>query len=309
MAAEVLLEARDVSRRYGSRVALQGFDLVLHRGECVGLLGLNGAGKSTALQILAGVIAPHGGRVEVCGHDLVTAPLAARRSLGFLPEFPPLHTDATIDEYLAFCAALRGVPAHGRATAVARAKQACGLAAVGGRLIRNLSKGYQQRAGIAQAVVHDPAVVILDEPSAGLDPLQLRELRDLVREASGRCAVLLSTHLLIEAETLCSRVVVLHEGRIAYDAPTAGPAVTLAVELRAPPPRARLAAFEGVTSCAEIAPGRFELGCRDGAALAERLAETAAAECWRLCLLAPRATALEQVFVAITSGRRAAGAA
>ncbi len=309
MTGEVLLEARGIARRYGARVALQAFDLTLCRGEVLGLLGLNGAGKSTALQILAGVLAPHAGYVRLCGHDLAGNPLAAKRQLGFLPEIPPLYPEARVDEYLAFSAALRAMPAVARAAAVARAKARCGLADVGGRTIRNLSKGYQQRLGIAQAIVHEPAVLLLDEPTVGLDPVQIREVRELIRTLGVGSGVLLSTHLLSEAESLCTRVVVLHEGRIAYDAAATPTALGLTMELRLPPAPARIAAIRGVTACVEVATGRFDIDCHDSGDVAERLAELAVREGWGLRALVPRATALEQVFVSITSGRATAAAA
>lgn len=305
MTDEVLLAARGIRRTYGTRIALHGLDLELKRGEVLGFLGQNGAGKSTTLQILAGALAPSAGEVLVCGHSLTQAPAAAKARLGFLPEQPPLYRDLRVDDYLAGCARLRGVTRAALPVAVARAKARCGLLDVGARVIGHLSKGYQQRVGVAQSLVHDPAVVILDEPTAGLDPAQIREVRALIAELGRERAVIVSTHILPEVRALATRILVLHQGRVAHDGPvTAG--VRLRARLRRPPPRATLAALPGVTGVEESEAGwLLATSVPEDAAVA--LVAAAAAGGWELVELDPADDDLERLFLAVT-GQRAQAA-
>lgn len=217
MADPALLVANKLSRFYHGRQVLHGIDLELRRGDVLGFLGPNGAGKSTTMNILCGVLAPHGGSVRICGFDLATQPLEAKRHLGYLPESPPVHLDATVDEYLGFCARLRQLKSADAHTAVGLAKKNCELDDVGSRLIGNLSKGFRQRVGIAQALLHQPDVVVLDEPTSGLDPNQIRAVRATIHALARHHTVILSTHVLSEAQALCNRVAILHHGRIAFD--------------------------------------------------------------------------------------------
>ncbi len=172
----------------------------------MGLLGPNGAGKTTCLRLLSGTLAPSGGRVEILGIDLARRPLEAKRHLGYLPERPPLYPELRVDEYLRHCARLHRIPRADVAEAMDRAKQRCGLDAVGRTLIAKLSKGFRQRLGIAQAILHRPKLLILDEPTEGLDPVQMRELRGLIRELSRDCGIILSSHILSEVQAVCDRV-------------------------------------------------------------------------------------------------------
>ena len=300
IAAELLLEAHGLARRYGPRVAVRDVHVTVRRGEVLGLLGLNGAGKSTILRMLTGVIAPHAGTIKIAGHNLSQAPLAAKRHLGYLPEIPPLYPEATVDEYLDLCAALHGVLQSRRAAAVARAKERCGLTSVGGRLIRNLSKGFQQRVGIAQAIVHEPAVLILDEPTVGLDPAQIHDMRALIQSLCDERAILLSTHLLSEAESVCSRVAVLHQGRIVYDAPLGARAQRLVVSFQRPPPLTELTALAGVLDANALAPQRFALQVDNVQVVAELIAARAVHANWGLHELTLGGSALEQMFLTLT---------
>jgi len=210
------LRARNLSRRHGKRMVLEALDLELYPGEVLGLLGPNGAGKSTTMRILTGNLASDSGDVEICGVDLFEDSVAAKMHLGYLPEIPPLYPELTVSEYLHLAARLHRVPESDVGAAVMQALQRCALTEVARRLIGNLSKGYQQRVGIAQAIVHAPAVIILDEPTAGLDPLQIREIRALITELGRSHGVILSTHFLPEAEALCGRVLILRQGRMVF---------------------------------------------------------------------------------------------
>ena len=214
-----MIEVQSLVKRYGDRTALDGVTFRVERGEIVGFLGPNGAGKTTTLRILSTFLTQDAGVARVSGFDVVRAPMEVRRRLGYLPEHPPLDLDHTVTEYLGFCAALRGVRRNARRAAVRGAIDRCGLGEVAARLIGNLSKGFRQRVGLAQALVHAPEVVVLDEPTVGLDPHQIREIRNLIRSLAGNHTVLLSSHLLPEVAMTCSRAVVVRRGRIAADVP------------------------------------------------------------------------------------------
>lgn len=213
---KITVSAKDLSRSYGSRCAVDNVSFELRQGEVLGLLGPNGAGKTTTLQMLAGCLAPSTGAVEICGIDLLERPREAKALLGYLPEHPPLYRELTVDEYLHLAARLHRVPKHEIADAVSKTKQRCGLSEVGKRLVGSLSKGYQQRVGIAQAIVHKPRVVILDEPTVGLDPIQIREIRSLIRELGGEHSVILSTHILPEVESVCDRIQIMNQGKLVF---------------------------------------------------------------------------------------------
>ena len=219
MSDEPLVQVSGLHKRYGAVHAVRGLDLALRRGQILGLLGANGAGKTTTMAMLAGVLAPSAGSIRIAGHSLVNSPLAAKARLGYLPETPPLYPELTVDEFLRHCATLRGVPRSRVNAAVAHAKSRCALSDTGMRLLGNLSKGYRQRVGIAQAIVHEPDLIILDEPTAGLDPAQLRDIRLLIRELGEQHAVIFSTHLLPEAQQVCDQVQIIHQGRLALSAP------------------------------------------------------------------------------------------
>lgn len=217
MTAPLTLSARDLTRSHGPRlVAVNGVSLELRRGEVLGLLGHNGAGKSTTLQMLTGALPPGSGSVTICDFDMMEQPLLAKSCIGFLPEHPPLYKDMRVDDYLLYAARLHLLPREHLAEALAQAKRRCGLDDCGSKVIGKLSKGFQQRVGIAQAIIHNPPVVVLDEPTVGLDPAQIRDIRALIRELGDCSSVILSTHLLNEVENLCDRVVILQQGRMIF---------------------------------------------------------------------------------------------
>ena len=218
-----MIEARGLTKRYGDLLALDRLSFTAESGEVVGFLGPNGAGKTTAMRILTGFLPASDGTAEVAGHDIFQDALAARRAIGYLPEIPPLYPEMRVDSYLHYVTQIKRVPRKARRDAIDRALTRCGLDIVRRRVIGTLSKGFRQRVGLAQAIVHEPEVLILDEPTVGLDPIQIREIRTLISNLAterpgerGR-TVLLSTHILPEVETLCQRVLILHHGRAVVD--------------------------------------------------------------------------------------------
>ena len=215
MNQDFLIEVQQLSRSYGNYRAVDNLSFSVKRGEILGFLGPNGAGKSTSMQMLTGVLAPTRGQVIINGYDI--KPKQAKKTLGFLPENPPLYPDLTVDEYLSLSAKLRNVAKSEIKSAVSNAKTRCGLENSTNKLIQNLSKGYQQRVGIAQAIIHNPDIIILDEPTSGLDPIQIQEIRDLIRELGNDHSVLLSTHILSEVQSLCDRVLIINKGKKVID--------------------------------------------------------------------------------------------
>jgi len=304
MTGETLIQVEHLYRDYGNLHALQDINLTLNRGEVLGFLGPNGAGKSTTMQIISGNLAPTSGHVSINGHDLIDQPLQAKAALGYLPEQPPLYKELTVYEYLAYCAQLNRIPRHKAVAAIDRACQRCGLVDVRKRLIGNLSKGYQQRVGIAQAIIHTPDIVILDEPTVGLDPIQIIEIRALIRELGTDHSVILSTHILPEVQSTCDRVVIINQGQIALEDSLAGLDARLhqggyQVALANPPGTSDLETFTGISKAEPIDDTRFMLQCEDDFNPAA-FTETAVQRGWQLTELVPLNRSLEQVFIDIT---------
>lgn len=301
-----LIAATGLCRDYGALRAVDTVDLRLERGEIVGLLGQNGAGKTSTMDMLCGVLAPTAGAIAIDGIDLLESPRTAKRALGYLPEQPPLYPDMSVRGYLGFAAALHGVPRPGRGEAGDRAMSLCGLTEVAHRPIGNLSKGYRQRVGIAQAIVHDPAAIILDEPTVGLDPIQIRAIRDLIADLGREHGIILSTHILPEVQALCSRVAIMHHGRILHGGPmsafTDDAAIDrITVTLRRAPVDTELRAIDGVTGVEHLAPGRLRLTLDPARDVPERVAETAVHAGWGLVEMTPDRASLEQLFVELTT--------
>lgn len=208
-----MIELEHVTKRYGSIPALRDVSLHVPRGQTVGLLGRNGAGKTTALNLMAGYFPPTEGRVRIGGKDMLTDPRGCKRTIGYLPEKPPLYDEMTVEDYLAFVSELREVVRKANRAHVAEIIGLCALTDVRQRLIGHLSKGYRQRVGIAQALCGAPEVLILDEPTVGLDPKQTAEMRELIRRLGEEHTVVFSSHILSEVQQLCSRVIILNEGK------------------------------------------------------------------------------------------------
>ena len=308
-----MIEAHELSKRFGGRTAVDGVSLEVARGEIVGFLGPNGAGKTTTLRILAGVFPPTAGRALVDGHDLATAPLAARARLGYAPERPALYLEMTVAGQLEFVAAMRGASrTAARRAAAAAAIARTGLDDVRERRLGTLSRGLRQRVGIALALVGDPPALLLDEPAAGLDPAQSAELRRLVRALGRDHAVFVSSHVLADMEALCDRVVILHRGRVlAADTPAAiaarlRPSDRVEVEVQAAGAAldAALAAVPGVRAVHRVHEGAGRARCRveamPGTDVRPALAAAVAAHGWGLLALAPIEPTLEEAFLALT---------
>ena len=264
MDTESLIDVQHLYRYYGTHCAVHDLSFQVRRGEVLGFLGPNGAGKSTTMQMITGNLAPSAGRILINGVDMLDNPREAKASLGYLPEQPPLYRELTVDEFLGYCARLNRIDGPRIRSAVQNAKERCGLTEVGRRLIGNLSKGYQQRVGIAQAIIHTPAVVILDEPTVGLDPIQIREIRNLIRELSAEHSVILSTHILPEVQATCDRVQIINQGQLVMADTIDGltrrmQLATLLVKLRTAPALEELQAIPGVQEAEALEEGRFRL--------------------------------------------------
>lgn len=214
-----MITIEGLAKRYRDLTAIEDVSFSVGKGEIVGFLGPNGAGKSTTLKILAGFMPATSGRAQVAGFDVFQKPLEVKRRMGYLPEVPPVYPDLTVAEYLTFVASLKGLRGKARRTDVAHVLERVNIGHQEKRLIGNLSKGYQQRVGIAQALLGNPQVLILDEPTVGLDPRQIGEVRRLIRDLAGEHTVILSTHILQEVTATCQRVIVINKGRIVADDP------------------------------------------------------------------------------------------
>ena len=209
-----MIEVQELTKKYGELVAVRDLTFKVETGRIWGLLGPNAAGKTTTMRILTGYLPATAGRATVAGFDVFNEPNAVKRSIGYLPEVVPLYLDMTVSGYLGFVAEIKQVPAAKRKAAVARVIESAGLKDVGHRLIKNISRGFKQRVGIAQAMIHDPQVLVLDEPTIGLDPAQIREIRELIKGLRGEHTILLSTHILPEVTQVCDGVVIINEGRL-----------------------------------------------------------------------------------------------
>ncbi len=209
-----MIEVRELTKRYGDRTAVDGISFSVGKGEILGFLGQNGAGKTTTMKILTGFMAASAGTASVAGFDVFEQPMEVKKRIGYLPETPPLYPELLVEEYLSFVTELRGVPKADRAKRIDSALERCYLGDVKSRLIGNLSKGYRQRVGIAQALVHNPEVLILDEPTVGLDPKQVSEARGLIKSLRSEHTVIYSTHILSEVAATCDRIIIIDRGRI-----------------------------------------------------------------------------------------------
>ncbi len=301
-----LVQVSSLYRYYSQACAVCDVSFELARGDVLGFLGPNGAGKSTTMQMITGNLAPSAGAIRILGIDLLDEPRRAKLEIGFLPEQPPVYRDLTVDEYLDYCARLHRIERRRRAAAIDTARERCGLTGVGRRLIGNLSKGFQQRVGIAQAIIHTPAVVILDEPTVGLDPLQIREIRGLIRELGRDHGIILSTHILPEVQATCNRVQIIHRGRLVFSDTTAdldrrAQGRSLLARFLTEPDAGALQQLPGVERV-ELLDGRRARLFFSGADPSEALIERSVSAGWRLVELGGERSTLEQIFIDLTTG-------
>ncbi len=315
---EPLIEALDLRRSYGAIEALRGVGFAILPGEIVGLLGPNGAGKTTCMKLLTGWLAPTGGSARVCGHDVLTEPMEVRRCVGYLPEGAPAYDALTVAAWLGFAADVRGLGQAERARAIERVGVDCGLVQRMDQRIGTLSRGYRQRVGLAQALLHEPRVLILDEPTTGLDPNQVVEIRALIRKVGATRTVILSTHVLPEVQATCDRVLILHDGQLVADdrveslaAVEAGRVLLLGigagkVKASAEVLAAELGAIAGVEAVHPESPTDAELRFRLHASADVRAAVYgwAVAGGHVLVELSTRQKSLEEVFRHLTVGDR-----
>jgi gliding motility-associated transport system ATP-binding protein len=259
--ANDMIEVEGLTKYYGQHAAISDLSFTIAKGEVIGFLGLNGAGKSTTLRVLGCVLLPTAGRVRIGGLDLASQPHEVRKRIGFLPDVPPVYDEMTVGDYLAFVAQLRGVPASEMAARIKSVEEKTALSDVHDDVVGNLSHGYHQRVGLAQALVHNPELLILDEPTSGLDPVQIVEMRKLIRNLRGQHTVLLSSHILSEISQTCDRLLVIHEGRLVGSGSeqelSAGSGATVDVEIVGAADRAKtaLAAVEGVATVDVVRAG------------------------------------------------------
>ncbi|HEB81255.1 MAG TPA: ABC transporter ATP-binding protein [Gammaproteobacteria bacterium] len=301
-----LISVKNLSRYYGDFCAVNNISFELAAGDILGFLGPNGAGKSTTMQMLSGNLAPGSGEIRINGIDLLEQPKAAKAALGYLPETPPLYPEMTVNEYLDYCARLHRIKASDIINTRNHAIERCGLLDVQQRLIRNLSKGYQQRVGIAQAILHSPPVIILDEPTVGLDPIQIIEIRDLIRTLGKSHGIILCTHILPEVQAVCNRVQIINRGELVYSADMDALMqaqggrydITLAQTIDGNE-LATHKVFSEVETCAN---GRFIVS---STLPAEQLSRYIVEQGWGLLAFNEHRPSLEQIFIELTAGDNA----
>jgi ABC-2 type transport system ATP-binding protein len=306
MSEQTLIAVKHLSRYYGGLCAVNNISFEVKRGQILGFLGANGAGKSTTMQMLAGALAPTTGEIIIAGYDLLDYPLQAKSAVGYLPEQPPLYKEMLVEEYLTFCARLHRIPHAEIYEAVDRAIDLCGLETVYRRLIGNLSKGFQQRVGIAQAIIHSPAVVILDEPTVGLDPIQMREIRHLITELGQEHSVILSTHILPEVQAVCNHVQIIHQGQLLFSDTIKGlfaqiKGQSLQIALQRPPDLDTFKQIDGVEQVEKIDDNRLRIWHHTESNPAEQIVLKSVGCNWGLFELIPEQQSLEQIFVNLTT--------
>jgi len=306
-----MIQVQNLTKRYGNLVAIDNVSFRVGHGEILGFLGPNGAGKTTTMRIISGYMPPTDGTVRVGDFDVLEDPIKAKRQIGYLPENPPLYNDMTVQGYLDFVADIKNVSGKNKKAKIDLAMERCGITDVRKRLIGNLSKGYRQRIGIAQAIVHDPAVLVLDEPTIGLDPKQIIEIRYLIKSLAGDRTVILSTHLLPEVTMTCTRVVIINEGKIVLEesletlSQRVNGAQMLFLKLnyndKSNDVNEKILSLPTVSEVKESAYGEFIIQTKGGADIREELVKMVVENGWGLLELRPLTHALEEVFLRVIS--------
>jgi ABC-2 type transport system ATP-binding protein len=316
-----VIEVQHLTKRYGRVTAVEDVSFRVERGEILGFLGPNGAGKTTTMRILTGYMPATEGKAIVAGFDVFDQPVEAKRRTGYLPETPPLYPDMTVSEYLKFVAKIKGVPPGGRAERIRSVMDRVRISDMANRMCSKLSKGYKQRVGLAQALIHNPDVLILDEPTAGLDPKQIIETRQLIKELAGNHTIILSTHILPEVSQTCQRVVIINKGHVvAVDTPDnltarlrGNETMYVQVDAAGTDASAALSRIAGVTRVAE-ADRRdgivgYEVESGKGHDVRRDLARAVVSSGWGLLELRPMRMSLEEVFLSVTTDELATPAA
>jgi ABC-2 type transport system ATP-binding protein len=303
---ESIVRIEHLSHKYSSSWAIRDINIEINNTGIVGLLGSNGAGKSTTMNILCGALKQTEGKVYIGGIDMRKKPEDAKRLIGFLPQNPPLYMDLTVDEYLLYCANLRKMEKHEIRPSVEAVKERCGIAHFSTRLIRNLSGGYRQRVGIAQAIVHRPQLVVLDEPTNGLDPNQIIEVRALIKEIAADRAVIFSSHILSEVQVLCKEIKMIEGGRIVfadtmdafnnYLAPH-----SVLVHLQDPPPAEELQALPGVIRVDFLTERQIRLYFTGDTGITERIVRASIQKDWRLQEISLDKSSLDEIFAQLSN--------
>ena len=310
--ADVMIEARDLTKYYGDFLAIEDITFQVEKGEIVGFLGPNGSGKTTTMRILTGYMPPSSGSAQIAGQDVLTSSLEARQQIGYLPETVPLYTDMPVGDYLSYMGKLRGLEQPRLGRRIDEVYDLVHVAHYRDTLISKLSKGYRQRVGLAQAILHEPQVLILDEPTIGIDPIQVVETRQLIKDLGREHTLLLSSHILHEVSTVCQRVLIIHEGTlVAEDSPA-----NLAERLQATdrveaevrgPSREIVKAIGAIAGVADVrATGSgdarvYTVESAHGASVREEIANVVVQNSWGLLRLTPISMSLEEIFLRLTS--------
>lgn len=302
-----MIEVENLTKYYGTLAAIENVSFIVEEGEILGFLGPNAAGKTTTMRILTGFMPPSSGTARVAGFDVFEDSLEVRKRIGYMPETVPLYPEMTVSSYLNFVASIREV--EDRRERVEGIMDTCDIAHYADKLIGKLSKGYRQRVGLAQALVHDPQVLVLDEPTIGLDPKQILEVRELIKSLGGDHTIILSTHILPEAAQVCGRVVIINKGRVvAGGSPemlTAelqkGERILVHLQKPAQDAASQLSQLEGVTEVKDKGEGKFEISCALGADLRAEISSLVVGRGWGLLELRPVAMSLEEIFLQLTT--------
>jgi len=308
-----MITVENLTKRYASKTAIEGMSFQVEKGEILGFLGPNGAGKTTTMRIITGFMPATEGRVKVDGFDVFEKPLEVRRRIGYLPENPPLYTEMTVSGYLRFVAKIKAVPSENLSKEVMRVMEKVHIEDVRDRIIAKLSKGYKQRVGLAQALLNDPPVLILDEPTIGLDPKQIHEVRELIKELSGKHTMVLSTHILPEVEQTCHRVIIIERGKIvAVDTPQnlrsqLQGAARISVEIEGPSPEVmpKIKAIPGIAAITKVEEtngvSRYQIEGVMNLDVRRELARTIVQSGWGLLELHSATMSLEDIFLKLTT--------
>lgn len=308
-----MIEVENLTKFYGPHQAVKNLTFQVNKGEIVGFLGPNGAGKTTTMNVLTCILPATGGTVRVCGHDVFENPLEVKKVIGYLPENPPLYQDMIVQDFLAFAAKIRRVANREVPESINRVVEKCGLKEVRGRIIEKLSKGYKQRVGLAQALIHDPDILILDEPTIGLDPIQIIEIRKLIKSLASNHTIILSSHILPEITEICQRVIIINKGEIVAEDSLEGlnsamrktERLQLKVRQGGNGISDQLKKLDHVFSVRAETDKQFVVECKINSNLQDAIAKLALDGQWGIVELRPLSMTLEEIFLNLTTVEKA----